>query len=60
MLNKRTDVKKGSAEQGGYVNEYFISFTDQKGNSSFQPTGRFENTAIQKKKFSRSLSFSKM
>lgn len=51
MLNEWTDVEKQSAEQGGYVNEYFISFTDQKGNSPFQPTGRFENIAIQKRIF---------
>lgn len=47
-------------EQGGYANEYFISFTDQKGNSSFQPTGRIENTAIQKEIFSRYLDLSKI
>lgn len=32
MSNKWTDVEKKRAEWGRYVNEYFISFADQKGN----------------------------
>lgn len=42
------------------MNEYFMSLTDQKGNSSFQPTGRIENMEIQKEIFSRYLDLSKI